>query len=298
MGRKAIAELLNREGIPCPSAHSPRQNRHRKMDGWQHSTVVAILANPRYTGYAIYGRWQKVEELLDPEDVAAGYVVRFRRSPQAKIVRSREPAHPAIVSVDTFTAVQLEERRRKGDGRRGWSSMSRTPQPKKRVYLLRSRIRCGLCGRKMEGATRRQGRVRELQDRIKAAEAAMGRLRRALDAGWDPAELREQYNLAVGEKRAAEASLAAVPGEERVSRPELEAMIDGLGDMARALDGAGPEELAELYAGLRLSLTYHHTKQIVDVEVDPLADRVAKLRVRGGTRPLTTRLGWTTEGSI
>jgi hypothetical protein len=27
----------------------------------------------------------------------------------------------------------------------------------------------------------------------------------------DPAELREQYNLAVGEKRAAEASLAAVP---------------------------------------------------------------------------------------
>jgi DNA invertase Pin-like site-specific DNA recombinase len=92
-GRKAIAEQLNREGVPCPSAHSPRQNRHRKMDGWQHSTIVANLENPRYTGYAIYGRWQKVEELLDPDDVAA---------------------HPAIVSVDTFTAAQLEKRRWQG----------------------------------------------------------------------------------------------------------------------------------------------------------------------------------------
>ena len=33
------------------------------MDGWQHSTVVAILNNPRCTGHAVYGRWQKVEEL-------------------------------------------------------------------------------------------------------------------------------------------------------------------------------------------------------------------------------------------
>jgi hypothetical protein len=73
------------------------------MDGWQQPAVVAILENPRYMGYAIYGRWQKVEELLDPEDVAAGYIARFRRSPQARIVRSREPAHPAIVSVETFT---------------------------------------------------------------------------------------------------------------------------------------------------------------------------------------------------
>src|SRR5262249_14865587 len=120
-GKKAIAELLNREGVPCPSAHSPRQNRHRKMDGWQHSTIVTILDNPRYTGYAVYGRWQKVEELLDPDDVAAGYVVKFRRSPQAKIVRSRQPAHPAIVSVERFTTAQLAQRKRKSGGKAGWS---------------------------------------------------------------------------------------------------------------------------------------------------------------------------------
>jgi hypothetical protein len=77
--------------------------------------------------------------------------------------------------------------------------------------------------------------------------------------------LREPYNLAVSEKRAAEATLAALPAEESVGRHELEAMICGLHDMAQALDRAAPEDLAELYAPLRLSLTYHHAEQVVDV---------------------------------
>ncbi len=156
VGIKAIAERLNLEGVPCPSAHTPRQNRHRKADGWQHSAVKAILDNPKYTGYAIYGRWQKVEELLDPDDVAAGHIVRFRKSPQSKLVRSREPAHPAIVSVETFTQAQLKQRSRRAGGRSGWSSIERDRQATKRTYLLRSMVRCGICGRKMEGASRRQ----------------------------------------------------------------------------------------------------------------------------------------------
>ncbi len=97
----------------------------------------------------------------------------------------------------------------------------------------------------------------------------MERLRRALDAGWDPAELREQYNLAVGEKRAAEAALAAAPREADLSRHEIETIIDGLGDIGRALDRAEAADLAGLYAALRLSLTYHHAEQTVDVEVEP-----------------------------
>ncbi|HZA16105.1 MAG TPA: recombinase family protein [Pseudonocardiaceae bacterium] len=63
----------------------------------------AILENPRYTGYAIFGRWTKHETLLNPDDVAAGHVVRFRRSNLARIVRFQQPAHPAIVSVEAFT---------------------------------------------------------------------------------------------------------------------------------------------------------------------------------------------------
>jgi hypothetical protein len=44
--------------------------------------------------------WAKNEELSDPGDVSAGHIVRFRRSAPDRIVRSKIPAHPTIVSVD------------------------------------------------------------------------------------------------------------------------------------------------------------------------------------------------------
>jgi hypothetical protein len=72
-GDRAIANGLNRDAIPCPSARRPDQNRHRLADGWQGSTVRAILDNPRYTGYAVFGRWRRQEVLADPDDVAAGH---------------------------------------------------------------------------------------------------------------------------------------------------------------------------------------------------------------------------------
>jgi hypothetical protein len=50
LGDRAIANGLNRDGILCPSANRRDQNRHRLADGWQGSTVRAILDNPRYTG--------------------------------------------------------------------------------------------------------------------------------------------------------------------------------------------------------------------------------------------------------
>jgi hypothetical protein len=118
---------------------------------------------------------------------------------------------------------------------------------------------------------------------VAAAEVAMERLRRALDAGWDPDELRERYNAAASEKRAGEAQLSAAPAERQISRAELESYIDQLGDVAGALDRATPEHLEELYASLRLVLTYHHVERSVDVEIDPMADRLEKVCVRGGT---------------
>lgn len=43
-----------------------------------------------------------------------------------------------------------------------------------------------------------------------------------------------------------------------------------IGDVARALNFAQPEELGELYSALRLALTYNHTEQILDVGVGPM----------------------------
>lgn len=123
----------------------------------------------------------------------------------------------------------------------------------------------------------------QLRDRVAAAEVALDRLRRALDAGWDPVELPEQYNAAAAEKRVAEAVLEVAPPGAGLSRQELESCIDRLSDMAQALDRAEADELSQLNSSLRLSLRYHHAEQILNVEVDPLVDRVGKLRVRGGT---------------
>jgi hypothetical protein len=66
--------------------------------------------------------------------------------------------------------------------------------------------------------------------------------------------------------------------------------VDELGDIETALNAANPDDLGQLYRSLRLSLTYHHIDQRVDVTVDPMADRVDKVCVRGRTRTLTTRL--------
>jgi hypothetical protein len=56
LGDRAVAAALNRDGVPCPSARRPERNTHRLADGWQGGTVKSILDNPRYAGYAIFGR--------------------------------------------------------------------------------------------------------------------------------------------------------------------------------------------------------------------------------------------------
>ena len=156
-GDRAIANGLNRDGVPCPSARRPDQNRHRLADGWQGSTVRAILDNPRYTGYAFFGRSVRHETLLDPDDVAAGHVIRFRRASPDRVVRSREPAHPAIVTVEAFTRAQLLRQSRAAGGLEARRRLERGARPAKHSYVLRGRIRCVYCSRRMEG-TPKHGR--------------------------------------------------------------------------------------------------------------------------------------------
>jgi DNA invertase Pin-like site-specific DNA recombinase len=156
-GDRAIAKGLNEAGILCPSARRPEQNRHRQADGWQGSTVRAILENPRYTGYAIFGRWARQEMLLDPDDVSAGHVIRFRRAAPERVVRSRRPAHPEIVSVEDFTQAQLLRRSKGAGGLRTARKAERAGRATKHTYLFRGLIRCSVCKRKMEGSPRKHG---------------------------------------------------------------------------------------------------------------------------------------------
>ena len=171
-GDRAIAGMLNAEGVPCPSARRRDQNRHRLADGWQGSTVRAILDNPRYTGFAVFGRWVRRETLLDPDDVAAGHVTRFRRAAPERIVRSRTPAHPAIVSVELFTRAQLLRRTKSAGGLATARKAERGPSSTRRPYLLRGMVHCGACGRRMQGEVVRKATYYRCNVRTMAPGAA------------------------------------------------------------------------------------------------------------------------------
>jgi hypothetical protein len=112
------------------------------------------LENPRYTEYAVFGRTAKHETLINPDDVAAGYVARFRRATPDQVVRSRRPAHAEITPVEQFTEVQVRRRSRAAGGLSARRKLERGPKHTKRTYLLRGRVRCGYCERRMEGTPR------------------------------------------------------------------------------------------------------------------------------------------------
>lgn len=89
-----IANQLTKEGVPTPA----------KKKVWQNSTVESILTNEKYKGDAILQKTFTVDFLSKKMKINEGEV------PQYYVQNS----HPAIVSSDTWNAVQIEFQRRKG----------------------------------------------------------------------------------------------------------------------------------------------------------------------------------------
>ena len=145
-GYLAIAELLTGEAIPSPSGYDPDRNPHRDGRAWSKSAVRAILTNPRYTGYQVWNRQRRDEILLDVDDVAAGYTSRMTRNDPDGWIWSEQPAHQPLIPKETFDATQAQIRSR------GWRDKPHRPRElaTARIYLLRRRLRCGLCKQRME----------------------------------------------------------------------------------------------------------------------------------------------------
>ncbi len=76
--------------------------------------------------------------------------IRFVRATADRIIRSRRPAHPQIVSVEQFTEAHLIRRGRAGITNRDRAKLDRTRTLIPRPYLLRGHIRCDICNRKMQ----------------------------------------------------------------------------------------------------------------------------------------------------
>jgi site-specific DNA recombinase len=144
-GLYAIAEGLTRDGVPCPSAADPARNRHRSGLAWSKSAVRAILRNPRYTSRQVWNRQRRDEVLIDLEDVALGHKTKLRWNEQDHWVWSAEIAHEPIIDAETFT-------RASSIAGAGAARSARTVSRRRNPYLLRGLVRCGVCGRRMQGS--------------------------------------------------------------------------------------------------------------------------------------------------
>ncbi|NLD87542.1 MAG: recombinase family protein [Clostridiales bacterium] len=138
MGKVAIAKMLNKEGIPCPSIYKRQMgmkyNNGRRLDEtsyWTYATVNRILKNPMYVG-----------------DMVQGKSVRPTMHGKAKAVTREEwilvkGTHDAIISREQWERVQslLEKR--------GW-----TPDFEQNISIFAGFLKCGDCGRAMAKTTR------------------------------------------------------------------------------------------------------------------------------------------------
>ena len=132
LSAKAIAGRLEAAGAPSPDGA-----------GWSHVTVAKILANPKYTGHMVYGRTRNVGKSQRPGER------KVRAVPMAEWTWSPQPAHPALVTRETWEAAQKAGKEHAGVR----DAEVPTRQPGRR-YALRSRMHCSQCGRRMTGITR------------------------------------------------------------------------------------------------------------------------------------------------
>ena len=124
-----IAERLNAD----PHRYPPPRARNA-AGVWTPAGVKGILANPKYTGHMVWNRTSGGRHNL----------------PDAW-VWSPEPAHPPIITREVFGAAQRPGGRERSRAGHGPSAHPATKQ----AYTLRGYMRCGICGRRLTGASRK-----------------------------------------------------------------------------------------------------------------------------------------------
>jgi site-specific DNA recombinase len=95
--------------------------------------------------HQVWNRQRRDEELLDVEDVAAGYETRQRWNDTADWVWSAKPTHEAIVSSEDFARAQAEA------AAHAHGPTVRKARSARRPYPLSGLVRCGICSRRMQG---------------------------------------------------------------------------------------------------------------------------------------------------
>jgi site-specific DNA recombinase len=103
--------------------------------------------------------------------------------------------------------------------------------------------------------------------RVAECDAQISRYRASIDAGGDPAVIGPWIAETQAKKVAAQAETRTATGRHRMSREEIEAVVTALGDLARVVQAADPQDKADIYAKLRLTLTYQPEEKAVQAIV-------------------------------
>jgi len=124
--------------------------------------------------------------------------------------------------------------------------------------------------------------------RLAECDTRLARYPAALDSGTDRAVVSAWIAEVQAERLAAEVELDRATGHNhgRLSRDQLAALVNGLGNLLDVLAKAAREDKAEEYRQLGLRLTYDPARRVVVARSDPWA----KVSVGGGTRALTPHL--------
>ena len=129
LGIPAIAGRLNADPVKYPPPNPAA------VTGWTAQNIAAMLRNPKYTGYMVYGRHRTRNGRRVPV-------------PQDQWLWSPAPVHPAIIGRATW-----DEAQHAGAGHgssRDGEDLNAHPATV-RFYPYRSRVRCKDCDRRMAG---------------------------------------------------------------------------------------------------------------------------------------------------
>jgi DNA invertase Pin-like site-specific DNA recombinase len=147
VGGLGLGELCEKLNADLDRYPPPRRNKKDENDlpqTWSRSQLHAMLRNPKYTGYNVWGRQDK-------------RIGRPFIRPRDQWIWSPTPSHEPLVSRELFE--QVEERaQRNNNPAKILGPLDYPPRRLRRagrIYPLRGRVRCGICGRRMEGSNQK-----------------------------------------------------------------------------------------------------------------------------------------------
>jgi site-specific DNA recombinase len=221
----ALLDKLNVDLDRYPPPMSPDPKRRTGM--WGRSSVWEVLHNPKYTGYQVWNRRQRKR---------GGKI-----NPPEKWIWSDEPAHEPLVSRELFDKAILTATRRDNvtkakDGHEEY---------RKHTYVLRSFLRCGICGLRMHGNVRRGRSVAYYTCELNRRQASLvpdGHPRavylREDKAGEKVVEFLTTHVFGPERVAALRASLAEIGPEDDNAHAEIERLrseLDGIKSRIRRL---------------------------------------------------------------